>query len=240
MHYLWIILIQTQTHISANEDQFHLVREQKIAPMVPSHLQLWLPVVYWCVLSEVNDGCVTCNSKIITFWRIWPYLAYILHAAAPMTCQAVVGKNRWSQRLKLRMRAVKGLRVAARLRWRGRYIVWVHDPLQGQMFHLTGPLSGGQFCQLSPFLPHMQPFVGRVLKAGGNQQNGFAQRSPPCNCCPKQIVPWNCSLPNNAFVYHNTVPRVSVCDRPNRKELLPYLYSRWSLLRLPFPSYNAW
>lgn len=103
MHYLWIILIQTQTHISANEDQFRLVREQKIAPMAPSHLQLWLPVVYWCDLSEVNDGCVACNSKIITSWCIWPYLAYILHAAAPMTCQAVVGKNRWSQRLKLRM-----------------------------------------------------------------------------------------------------------------------------------------
>lgn len=56
-----------------------------------------------------------------------------------------------------------------------RYIVRVHDPLQGQMFHLTGPLSGGHFCQLSPFRPHMQPFVGGGLKAGldmmKNQQN---------------------------------------------------------------------
>lgn len=199
MHYLWIILIQTQTHISANEDQFRLVREQKIAPMAPSHLQLWLPVVYWCDLSEVNDGCVACNSKIITFWRIWPYLAYILHAAAPMTCQAVVGKNPWCQRLKLRMRAVKGLRVAARLRWRGCYIVRVHDPLQGQMFHLTGPLSGGQFCQLSPFLPHMQPFVGRVLKAGGNQQNGFAQRSPPLQLLSKTNSPVKLQFTQQCF-----------------------------------------
>ncbi len=131
-----------------------------------------------CDLSEVNDGCVACNSKIITSWRIWLYLAYILHAAAPMTCQAVVGKNRWSQRLKLRMRAVKGLRVAARLRWSGRYIVWVHDPLQGQMFHLTGPLSGGQFCQLSLFLPHMQTFFGRVLKAGGKSTEWLCTTNP--------------------------------------------------------------
>lgn len=136
-----------------------------------------------------------------------------------MTCQDVVGKNHWSQRLKLRMRAVKGLQVAARLRWRGRYIVWVHDPLQGQMFHFTGPLSGGQFCQLSPFRTHMQPFVGRVLKARGKSTDWLPPPHPR-NCCPKQIVLWNCSLPNNAFVYHSTALWVSVCGQSNWKKMI--------------------
>jgi len=35
------------------------------------------------------------------------------------------------------------------------------------MFHLTGPLSGGQFCQLSSSLAYMQSFVGGVLKEEG-------------------------------------------------------------------------
>lgn len=211
--------------------------------MAPSHLQLWLPIVYWCDLSEVNDGCVACNSKTITSWCIWLYLAYILHAAAPMTCQAVVGKNRWSQRLKLRMRAVKGLRVAAHLGWRGRYIVWVHDLLQGQMFHLTGPLNGGQFCQLSPFLPHMQPFVGRELKAGGKSIEWLCTTIPPLQLLSKTNSPVKLQFTQQCFCLpqHCSPSFICfVCGRPNQKELLPYLCSRWSLLRLPFPSYNAW
>lgn len=118
----------------------------------------------------------------------------------------------------------------------GRYIVWVHDPLQGQMFHLTGPLSGGQFCQLSSFLAYMQPFVGGVLKAEGQSTELLYTTIPPLQLLSKTNSPVKLQFNQQCFC----LPRHRFIIRTNQKELLPCLYSRWSLLRLPFPKYNAW
>lgn len=223
MHYFGIISIQKQRHI--NEVRFCLVREQKIAPMGASHLQLWLAVLYCCDLSEVNDGCVACNGKFINLVESCIYITCCCPDDLP-SCQ---GKDSLKSTTQIENESRKGTVSAED--GGGRYIVWVHDLLQGQMFHLTGHLSGGQFCQLSSFLPYMQPFVGGVLKAGGKSTEQLCTTIPPLQLLSKTNSPVKLQFTQHCFClrWHRFF-----MHRSNPKELLPYLCSRWSLLRFTF------
>lgn len=103
-----------------------------------------------------------------------------------------------------------------------RYIVWVHDLLQGQMFHLTGPLSGGQFCQLSSFLPYMQPFVGGVLKAGGKSTEQLCTTIPPLQLLSKTNSPVELQFTQLCFVFgYATTPFLHAPVKSERIIALP-------------------
>lgn len=120
-----------------------------------------------------------------------------------MTCQAVKGKIRWSRRLKLRMRAVKGLCLPkmeggdilceCMICSRARCSTW------------QAPWVEGSSASCLPSYRTCSHLLVECWKQGENQQNSFAPQSHHCNCCPKQIDPWNCSLPNIAFVYADTI-----------------------------------
>lgn len=152
-----------------------------------------------------------------------------------MTCQAVKGKIRWSRRLKLRMRAVKGLCLPkmeggdilceCMICSRARCSTW------------QAPWVEGSSASCLPSYHTCSHLLVECWKRGENQQNSFAPQSHRCNCCPKQIVPWNCSLPNIAFVYADTV---SSCTGHIRKNYCPTSIPGEAFCVLPFPKYNAW
>lgn len=87
------------------------------------------------------------------------------------------------------------------------------------MFHLTGPLSGGQFCQLSSFLPYMQPFVGGVLKAGGKSTEQLCTTIPPLQLLSKTNSPVELQFTQLCFCLRNNT--VSACTGQIRKNYCP-------------------
>lgn len=124
-----------------------------------------------------------------------------------------------------------------------RDIVRVHDPLQGQMFHLTGPLSGGQSCQLSPFRPHMQPFVGGGLKAGldmmKNQQNSCLPMILLSKLLSKTNSPMKLQFTQHTFcLLSQRRACLSIRSRQIEKNYRPSLF-QVKILHLPSALYNA-
>lgn len=151
-----------------------------------------------------------------------------------MTCQAVKGKIRWSQRLKLRMRAIKG---PCLLEMEGGDILCECMICSGPDVPLDRPLEWRAVLP-AVFLPSVHAAIcWWSVETEGKSTELLCTTIPPLQLLSKTNSPVKLQfnqqcfcLPRHRFSMH----------RSNQKELLLYLYSRWSLLRLPFPKYNAW